>query len=241
MSRKNKLSGSDDYTHVTEDIQDPEALRRTHSMTVAMLEHAHKIIADAEKEITAQNRRIKTLENLAVTDEMTGLLNRRGFEQSVCQELERIRRKQSGNGVFVLLDLDKFKPINDTYGHYAGDLCIQAVGKCIQSMIRTTDMAGRLGGDEFAFYLTNVDRKTALEKLKKINQKINDISLIWDDDQLIEVHASLGCVMVDSTIKTYKDLYTKADHEMYRIKTLNRDPAVQRDEILNATNIIKFD
>lgn len=237
MSKKITLSDLGLDQNFTDDIRDPEALRRTHCMTVAMLEHAHKMIAEAEKELKQQQKRIKTLENLAVTDEMTGLMNRRGFERAVMQELERMRRGQSGPGVFVLLDMDKFKPINDTYGHYAGDLCIQAVGKCIMSMIRTTDIAGRLGGDEFAFYLTNVDRETAWKKLKEMNEKINDISLIWDDQE-IEVRASLGCAMADGSIKSYKDIYTKADHEMYRVKTMSRDHDEQRAEILRETNII---
>ncbi len=237
MSRKTNYTDLIGETDTARDIRDDDALRRTHSMTVAMLEHAHKLIAEAEKELKEKNQRIKTLENLAVTDEMTGLLNRRGFEHAVEQEMDRIHRGQSLGGAFALLDMDKFKPINDTYGHYAGDLCIQAVARCLQSKIRSTDMAGRLGGDEFAIYLSNVDRKMAIKKLKKINQKINDLSLVWDD-QLINIGASMGCVMVDNSIKSYKDIYTRADHEMYRVKTMSRDHETQRNEILSETNLI---
>jgi len=220
----------------TDDIKSEDALRRTHAMTVALLEHAQTLIRQAEQEISQQAKRIETLENLAVTDELTGLMNRRGFENAVKRELSFMKRDQSRPGVFVIIDLDKFKPINDTYGHYTGDLALKTVAENLKHMIRTTDIAGRIGGDEFAFFLTNISTKEAVKKLRKINKKLNTLKLAHKDGT-IDLHASLGCVEVNSNNKSYEEIYKKADTEMYRVKMLNDHTDYQRNKIIDATNL----
>ena len=230
--------GTDVIKHMpeTKDIKSNDALRRTHAMTVALLEHAHELIRQAEKELSEQAKRIESLESLALTDELTGLLNRRGFEDAVKREVDLIKRNRAGQGVFVIIDLDKFKPINDTYGHLTGDLALKTVAANLKNMIRHTDIAGRIGGDEFAFYLANIGEDEALMKLKEINKGLNNIMLPVNGEK-VEVHASLGCVAVNKDTPSYEDVYEKADTEMYRIKMLTDTTDFQRSKILEATNI----
>lgn len=229
--------GTDVIKHMpkTDDIKSDDALRRTHAMTVSLLEHAHELIRQAEKELNEQAKRIENLESLALTDELTGLLNRRGFEDAVRREMDLLKRGQTGQGVFVIIDLDKFKPINDTYGHLTGDLALKTVAANLKTMIRNTDIAGRIGGDEFAFYLTNIPEGKAIKKLKEINKKLNSLTMPAQGHK-IELHASLGCVVVDQNSKSYEDIYQKADTEMYRIKMLTDTSGYQRDKMLNATD-----
>jgi len=230
--------GTDVNKHIphTDDIKSDDALRRTHAMTVALLEHAQTLIRQAEQEINTQAKRIEMLEDMALTDELTGLLNRRGFEGAVRREMDYMKRNQAGPGVFVIIDLDKFKPINDTYGHYTGDLALKTVAENLKHMIRTTDIAGRIGGDEFAFFLTNITPAEAVKKLKRINKKLNSLKLTHADGD-IDLHASLGCVEVNAKSKSYKDVYQKADSEMYRVKMLSDQTDYQRNKIIDATNL----
>lgn len=227
----------EDVSKAVEGIESPEALKRTHSMTVALLQHAHELMHEAESKINAQETRIKSLENLAVTDELTGLLNRRGFENAVKRELQRLHRQHLKGGAFCLLDLDKFKPINDTYGHHAGDLCLQAVGQCLQKIIRTTDVAARLGGDEFSLYLSNISPEQAQRKVNEVNDALNSLTVTWDN-QVIAVQASIGYIMVEHPAKPYEEIYNDADQHMYQTKTGRKGADLQRQDILNATDLI---
>lgn len=129
-----------------------ESWWRTQSATMALLKHAYQKIDDAELELARQEERIQTLEKLASTDELTGLYNRRGFVSEFERDMSRMKRHEEEGGLLILFDLNKFKEINDTHGHLAGDKCLQLVGRTLMKMIRNTDTAARLGGDEFVMF-----------------------------------------------------------------------------------------
>ena len=157
-------TGKQISTPLPSEPETPEALRksadgwwRTQSATMALLKHAYGQIGASEKRIAEQDRRIRELEDLAATDPLTGLMNRRGFEKFFELEQARIRRGHSPGALFVLIDLDRFKPINDTYGHLAGDECLKLVSAKLLQSIRMLDGAARLGGDEFTLLLTQLD------------------------------------------------------------------------------------
>lgn len=211
----------DETAQLARDIQSPEALRRTHAMTVALLQHAYQLIDQAEQKLDTQSTRIESLENLAVTDELSDLLNRRGFENAVKRELERLQRCQTKGGAFALLDLDDFKQTNDRHGHYVGDLCLKMVATCLKDIIRTTDVAGRMGGDEFAIYLSDVDEKQATAKMAKINNRLNQLHLRHQGKD-IHIGASLGFIMVGRQTGSYIDLYDRADQMMYERKAAQK-------------------
>ena len=177
--------------------------------TVALLRQARSIIARS-------GERIKELEQLSSTDELTGLMNRRGILKAFERELGRVNRGQSQGGLLVMIDLDNFKVINDQYGHEAGDAALKVVGKTLASDIRQTDIAARMGGDEFVILFADTTRRNALERAQFLIKKMNNLSFVWNGHE-IDIRASLG-------LKEYKKgskaehTFTEADRNMYENK-----------------------
>lgn len=203
-------------------------LWETQGATMALLKHASRQIREAESAIKArddmiaeQERRIAALENLAMTDEMTGLFNRRGFSNDFDREISRVKRGTSKGGVFLLIDLDKFKPINDTHGHQAGDACLKLVAEALQSTVRDTDTVARFGGDEFAVLLTNTTPDQAFERIHTIRQSLNNLTLIWQGDK-IDIGASMGFVKYTGDDTDFGRAYDLADKALYADKDLRR-------------------
>ncbi len=187
---------------------------------------ALKAALSAERRISDQSRRIAYLERLAITDELTGLLNRRGFQGELQRILGAARRYQE-HGVLIYVDLDGFKPVNDTYGHAAGDEVLKKVARILQENVRDTDHAGRLGGDEFAVLLTRTKWKDGLTLAEEIDRRMNCSFITWQGRR-IELRASLGFLPYGPG-DTERDLLVKADDAMYKTKRLradmNRQPA----------------
>ncbi len=193
-----------------------ESWWRAQSTAMALLNQAHEKIEESERIIAEQEKRIRQLEDLAATDPLTGLMNRRGFETFFDHELARIRRGNSPGALMVLIDLDRFKTINDTYGHLAGDACLNIVAANLMSSIRFVDGAARFGGDEFALLLTQTDPEKALVCVEKIRDVLNKITLNWEGREL-HFGASLGVAALD-TKSDYKTAYTAADAGLYADK-----------------------
>ena len=201
----------------------PEALKktadgwwRTQSATMALLKHAYSQIGASEKRIAEQDRRIRQLEDLAATDSLTGLMNRRGFEKFFELEQARIRRQHSPGALFVLIDLNLFKPINDTYGHLAGDECLKLVSKKLLQSIRMLDGAARLGGDEFTLLLTQLEPDKTQLHLEKIKSLLEEMSFDWQGER-INFSASVGAELVTAD-SSYDDVYNAADKNLYADK-----------------------
>lgn len=189
---------------------------RTQSATMALLRHAYQKIEDSERRIEAQEKRIRQLEELAETDPLTGLMNRRGFEKFVDLELSRIRRKHSPGALFVLVDLDRFKQINDIHGHQAGDDCLGLVAEHLLKSIRFADGAARFGGDEFALLLTQTAPEKAMDRVEKIRQVLNDMRLDWQGEKL-HFGASIG-IAPATPESDFNALYKEADKALYADK-----------------------
>lgn len=186
---------------------------RTQSTTIALLKQAYDQIETAERRMAEYESRIRQLEDLAETDPLTGLMNRRGFERLFEQELSRIRRHQSPGALFVLIDLDRFKPLNDLYGHQAGDACLRLVAEHLMKSIRLADGAARFGGDEFALLLTNADPERALVRVQQVRETLNTMHLTWEGDDLC-FGASIGSEPVVAT-STYDTAYQTTDRALY--------------------------
>lgn len=189
---------------------------RTQSATIALLKHAQGRIDNIERELALREERIRQLEDLADTDSLTGLMNRRGFEKFFAHELARIRRHNSPGGLLVLVDLDHFKQINDSYGHQAGDACLAVVADQLLQSIRIVDGAARFGGDEFALLLTQTDAGGVMARMQKIKQKLNKLHLEWHGEKL-HFGASLGAAIVTGD-STYEGIYCAADKQLYADK-----------------------
>lgn len=193
---------------------------RTQSATLALLKHTHAMLEATEKRLAEQEQRIEQLEDMASTDPLTGLMNRRGFEKFYAREMERIRRYHSPGALLVLIDLDRFKQLNDLYGHLAGDACLQGFGQRLLQSIRMLDGAARLGGDELALLLTQIPPDRTEQRIQKIRRLLNDVTLEWEGKTL-HCGASLGAAVVTAD-SAFKDVYSAADAALYADKKERR-------------------
>lgn len=146
-------------------------------------------------------------------DPLTGVYNKKYFEKYVKRKIRK-RNKYSG---LILIDLDKFKHINDTFGHPIGDRVIKEFTNRIQSIISDNDKLGRIGGDEFFLFVYDTENK---DKLIKIMDSINNRmkTPMEFGEKKIEVSCSLGLAICNEDGKTYSELYKIADKNMYEDK-----------------------
>jgi diguanylate cyclase len=200
-----------------------ESWWRTQSATMALLKHAYTRMDEAEKTIADQERRIRQLERLASTDPLTELMNRRGFEKFFEHELARIRRHNNTEALLVLIDLDRFKIINDTFGHRAGDACLRMVAEELTRSVRTLDGAARFGGDEFALLLTQTDPEKATLRVQKLRDRLNSLTLDWQGSK-VRFGASAGIEIVTSASE-FGSAYEAADTNLYADKQNRRQRA----------------
>lgn len=206
-----------DICAVSERLQRLSAPRKwkADAASKQVLEELLSLAAEAEQTVAEQKERIRQLENLSVTDELTGLLNRRGFEAEFSRAFARAHRVDE-NGVLILCDLDHFKAVNDTYGHMAGDAVLRAVGEKLQQNTRQSDAVARIGGDEFAILLTQTGPDTAAELTAKISRLLNSLLVTWNGHQ-IPVSASAGFDIYCAG-KTAETVMFLADRALYAKK-----------------------
>lgn len=167
----------------------------------------------------------KRLEDLSITDHLSGLYNRRYFFNRLNEELHRTDRAKSPLSV-ISFDLDFFKRINDQFGHAAGDLVIENVGKASKHILRTEDIVGRLGGEEFSVLLPDCDMATALTIAKRLQQDIKSIRIPVGPDASIHVSASFG-ISTKTSHQDANELLKQADIALYQAKQNGRDCIVE--------------
>ncbi|HYG85851.1 MAG TPA: GGDEF domain-containing protein [Azospirillum sp.] len=173
-------------------------------------------LAEAEDTISRQQERIAYLESLILTDELTGLINRRGFNQHLKRELAAARRQGSGGGILLIIDLDGFKAINDTHGHLAGDSYLRQVARLLQSHVRQHDVVARLGGDEFAVLLTNTDPVAGAVRAAQFTKLENREHATWGG-QMLPIRFSIG-IEPYGPADQEDEVILRADVKMYRNK-----------------------
>ncbi len=181
----------------------------------ALINEVLSYAALAEQRLAEQRDRISYLESLSITDELTGIANRRGLETYLRRVLSNALRYDE-RGVIGFFDLDSFKGINDTRGHEAGDRVLQYVANHLSNSIRTADFAARLGGDEFIVVLDRSNIKLGARRLEQIRAELEEKPVIYEG-RPIEILASVGIAPygADSTVSK---LLTTADRAMYQNK-----------------------
>jgi len=163
-------------------------------------------------------------ELLARTDVLTELNNRRAFFEMGKAILGNARRQGHPLSV-VMLDIDKFKKINDTHGHATGDEVIKAVANALRKVIRESDISGRLGGEEFAVILQETNRTAAQELAERLRKEIQGIVLHFEGQE-INTTASFGISQYDSECNDLDKLIAKADLSLYQAKEEGRNRVV---------------
>jgi diguanylate cyclase (GGDEF)-like protein len=170
---------------------------------------------EAESRIVALNERIRQLEALALTDELTGLLNRRGFHEVLHRNLLSAARYEE-TGLLAYIDLDNFKSVNDRCGHAAGDEVLRTVGSFLSRSIRATDYAARLGGDEFAVLFVRADHRPARDRAREMLRGLGKLRIACKTHR-ISVRASLGLAAYTGETQI-EHLIDRADRAMYADK-----------------------
>jgi diguanylate cyclase (GGDEF)-like protein len=170
-------------------------------------------------DITEARERI---ENLAQTDALTGLFNLRMFNEVWQREHSSGERDRSVYAL-LMIDMDKLKDINDSFGHEAGNSAITLVAQCLQRSIRTTDYAARIGGDEFAVLLPGASPEIADAVVKRVRHNVFKTTLDLRS-RMIRCSVSIGVVNYPKDSRDMRDLMSKAERKMYRDKELRRAP-----------------
>ena len=172
------------------------------------------------QDVTREKSMAKHIEHQARHDVLTGLLNRREFETKVEQSLKLFSTGTSH--ALCIMDLDRFKIVNDTLGHAAGDELLRQVSQRIRGVLRQTDIIARIGGDEFALFLSNVGPDDAEAIAEKILLVIREYQFVWGD-RAFRIGASIGMVDAPPKVSSYENLYHAADTACYMAKHEGRD------------------
>ena len=171
------------------------------------------------EDITQQKESEERIRRLAYHDTLTGLANRQLFEDRLAHAVATASRDQRSVAV-LFIDLDRFKPVNDSLGHKAGDLLLREVAERLRGIVRESDTVARLGGDEFAIVLEGADEPHADQVAAKLLQAMNDPFEL--DDHELHVGASIGISLFPEDGQSLEALVQHADIAMYRSKTAGR-------------------
>ena len=178
-------------------------------------------IADFAAIALENARNYKRINELVVTDDLTGLYNSRQFGKLIEDEVKRSSRYGERFSL-VFLDLDHFKGINDTHGHLVGSRMLTEFGRLIGRNIRSSDMAARYGGDEFAIILPHTGKEEAVKMACNLLAAMKETSFVSDDNIPIALTASFGVATFPDDAENRADLIRAADAAMYNVKAAGR-------------------
>ena len=164
----------------------------------------------------------ETLQNQAIRDPLTGLYNRRYLEETMDREFHRSMRLKAPLGV-VMMDLDRFKAFNDTFGHGAGDALLSALAHVVTAGIRSEDIACRYGGEEFLLVMPGMALETIRERAENLRQAVKALKIKYQGRFLKSTTVSLGLAMFPEHGHTPEEVITAADAALYRAKQAGRD------------------
>jgi diguanylate cyclase (GGDEF)-like protein len=161
------------------------------------------------------------LRHWAFRDSLTELYNRRFFQESLDLELLRAARKRRPVAL-VMLDVDRFKQVNDTHGHSAGDALLQAVSRLLQSKVRKSDVLCRYGGDEFSIVMPETSLEDAARRANEWRSAIKHLKIAWQGTVFHGLTVSMGIAAYPDSV-TSEALLHKADENLYAAKASGRD------------------
>lgn len=165
-------------------------------------------------------------------DSLTGLVNRREFENRCDEAISSVRSSQVSHAL-CFMDLDNFKVVNDTCGHAAGDELLRQLSALFSSLVRKSDVLARLGGDEFGVLIFNVGLPEAMRLANQLRAEVESFQFLWEDNRF-SVGASIGVVIIDDRWESRSALFSAADHACYEAKNLGRNRvAVYKDSGYN--------
>ena len=172
-----------------------------------------------QAELAAARAKLAELEARADVDPLLDIFNRRGFERELKRALAYVKRYATP-AALIYLDLDRFKPVNDTHGHAAGDALLKAIAATIVRSVRTSDTVARLGGDEFVVLLWNLGEAQAAAKAAALEESIGATQTPWNG-AVLSVGASAGYAPI-SPLDEAAEVLARADQAMYLRKAARK-------------------
>ncbi|MDY6791960.1 MAG: diguanylate cyclase [Thermodesulfobacteriota bacterium] len=216
------------YDYLPKNKISKKSLSRSITNTVEKfgLEREIKLAQEKLAEMSSLEREMKQaqiqLAQMSTRDELTGLYNRRYFIESLKRELARAKRYKRNLG-FCMIDLDKFKNINDRYGHLAGDMALSAIGRMIDEHFRQGDLICRYGGEEFAVILPDTSLKNAMTVCERLRKKILNHKFKYDSSDF-SISISIGIALYNNLVhRSSVELVSSADQALYRAKKEGRN------------------
>lgn len=196
-------------------------------------QHAHRITRNMPVElrelaegfnVMAENLEAQHAELVRASshDALTGCLNHRQFIMDFDREFSRVNRYKD-NLSLLMVDLDHFKSVNDSYGHPAGDVVLQKVAEAMGTQLRASDTLYRYGGEEFVVLLPETDRRGALTVAESIRHKVADTAIVMDGQQTVTITVSIGVACFPQDTQDRDDLLKKADQAVYVAKNNGRN------------------
>ncbi len=173
-------------------------------------------------DVSRESRLFRQLSYQASHDSLTGLINRREFENKLVTALESTYTHSEQSHALLYVDLDQFKVVNDTFGHIAGDELLRQISELVQLNIRSTDVLGRLGGDEFGILLERCSPERAIDVAEAIRGAVESHRFSWQD-AYASVRCSIGVVMIDATCNSVATVMSSADVACYSAKDMGRN------------------
>ncbi len=231
----NVLAIIDITDDVTDQLEMEENLRRQvdrHNRALHQQDMMAEGLMYVQRQLKQKNQELEEakqkLEMLSITDDLTGLYNKRYFNHAIEQEARRSSRYEHSLAL-LMIDIDHFKEVNDTYLHASGDLVLKELGSILMQQLRETDTVARYGGEEFVAILPETDSDTAKAIAERLRETVGKKTFVMADKTEINVTISVGVASVLSDSVDIEDLLTRADEAMYQAKNGGRDRVVVAD------------
>jgi diguanylate cyclase (GGDEF)-like protein len=209
--------GAVDYVTKPFDMFELLARVRTHLEIKSKQEELKKALID-------RGNLVKELEELAITDPLTGIWNRRYLYKQAEMEFQRAQRYQQAFSI-LMIDIDRFKRINDSYGHTVGDTVLQALVPSVTNSLRKTDSFGRFGGEEFLLLLPETDLDTAIIIAERIRRNIENLIIAYREIK-VSITVSIGVSSYRIDDNTVELIIQRADAALYQAKNQGRNLVV---------------
>ena len=188
-------------------------------MPAAPSDDAKRTVRRLRAQLAKAQARIEELQAAADIDFLLDIPNRRGFERELHRSIAYIKRYRA-SGALIVLDVDRLKPINDAFGHAAGDQVLKAVAAALSQHVRSSDVVGRLGGDEFALLLWNLSETDARAKAAALEEAIDQLTFTFRG-RTVTAGASAGVAILGPHAEAGRAL-EQADSAMYVRKAQRR-------------------